>query len=97
MITKDLIVTNENGIHARPAAVIVQICSRFASNITLFNLTDSSGQGGEPANAKSIMNVLFLAAEPGAKIRVEVEGSDESEAMAAVEKLFADKFLDHDH
>ena len=44
------------------------------------------------ANAKSIMNIMLLAAEPGAVIRVETEGPDEAEALKAIEELFLSRF-----
>jgi phosphocarrier protein len=47
---------------------------------------------GMRANAKSIMNIMLLAAECGAVILVETEGPDEAEALAAVERLFAERF-----
>jgi len=85
MVSKDLKVLNESGIHARPAASIVQTCGKFQSRVT-FTKDDV------PANAKSIMNIMLLAAEYGAVIRVEIEGPDEEEAMRAVEKLFQEHF-----
>lgn len=85
MLRKTLKVTNEAGIHARPAAAVVETCARFKSHV-------SFTKGDIRANAKSIMNIMLLAAEYGAEIMVEVEGPDEAEAMAAVEKLFANRF-----
>ncbi len=85
MVSKELVVINESGIHARPAALIVETASKYESLITFV-------KDGMRANAKSIMNVMLLAAEPGARILVEAEGSDESEALAAIEDLFTDKF-----
>ena len=85
MVSKELKVTTEAGIHARPAAAVVETCSRFQSRISFI-------KGDIRANAKSIMNIMLLAAEYGAEILVEAEGADEAEALAAVERLFAEKF-----
>ncbi len=85
MVSKELKVLNESGIHARPAASIVQLCGKFQSRIT-FTKDDI------PANAKSIMNIMLLAAEFGAVIRVDIEGPDEAEAMQAIEQLFQEHF-----
>lgn len=85
MLSKEFKVTSEAGIHARPAAAVVETCSKFQSRISFV-------KGDIRANAKSIMNIMLLAAEYGADILVETEGPDEAEAMAAVEKLFAEKF-----
>jgi phosphocarrier protein HPr len=85
MVSKELKVTTEAGIHARPAAAVVETCSRFQSRISFI-------KGDIRANAKSIMNIMLLAAEYGADILVEAEGADEAEALDAVERLFLEKF-----
>ena len=85
MVSKLLKVTNEAGIHARPAAAVVETCSGFKCGVWFV-------KGDIRANAKSIMNIMLLAAEYGAEILVEAEGADEVEALAAVEKLFAERF-----
>ena len=85
MVSKELKVTNESGIHARPAAAVVETCGKFQSHIT-FTKDDVK------ANAKSIMNIMLLAAEFGAVILVEADGSDEEDALVAVEQLFVERF-----
>ena len=75
MVSKELKVLNEAGIHARPAAAVVEVCGKFQSHIT-FTKDDIK------ANAKSIMNIMLLAAEFGAVIRVEAEGPDEDSPPA---------------
>jgi len=85
MVTKELTVINDSGIHARPAALIVETATKFKSNVIFI-------KDGMRANAKSIMNIMLLAAEPGAVIRVETEGSDESAALEAIEALFLSHF-----
>lgn len=85
MIQKELTILNRLGLHARPAAQIVQTAAGFESNIELTkdNVT---------INAKSIMGVMMLAAEFGTRIRITANGQDEAQAIAALEKLFNDKF-----
>ena len=85
MVRKELKVLNENGIHARPAAQIVETCARFRCSITLI-------KDGFRANGRSILNIMLLAAEFGAAVWVEAEGEDEVEALAAVEHLFLARF-----
>ena len=85
MVTKELTVINDSGIHARPAALIVETATNFQCNVIFI-------KDGMRANAKSIMNIMLLAAEPGAIIRVETEGPDEVEALAEIEALFSSKF-----
>ena len=69
MIEKTLVVQNRQGIHARPAGMIVEITSRSNSEVT-FKYQEYS------ANAKSILNVMMLAVIPGAEVFVSVEGDD---------------------
>lgn len=85
MIQKELTILNRLGLHARPAAQIAQTAAGFTCDIELTkdNVT---------INAKSIMGVMMLAAEFGSKVCVTTKGVDEVEALAALEKLFNDKF-----
>lgn len=85
MVTKELTVINDSGIHARPAALIVETATKFKCNVIFI-------KDGMRANAKSIMNIMLLAAEPGAIIKVETEGSDETDALSAIEELFLSRF-----
>jgi len=85
MPTKQLEIINPLGLHARAAAKLVQLSSGFASQITLT-------KGDKQANAKSIMNVMMLAASRGSYVKLEVEGEDEDEALAAVVALVEDGF-----
>lgn len=85
MIEKELTVINQLGIHARPASLIVQTAGKFQSTITLI-------KDGTPADAKSIMSVMMLAAASQSKVLLKVNGSDEKAAAAAVEEVFARKF-----
>lgn len=85
MVTKELTVINESGIHARPAALIVETCTKYKSMIWFM-------KDGMRANAKSIMNIMLLAAEFGAQIQVEADGPDEEQALEAIEDLFQSKF-----
>ena len=79
MLKKTATINNPLGIHARPAALLVQVAARFNAEIYL------SKDDVEQVNGKSIMGVMMLAAEQGAQITVKAEGED---AEAAVEALF---------
>lgn len=85
MVSKELTVINDSGIHARPAALIVETATKFKCSVFFY-------KDGMRANAKSIMNIMLLAAEPGAVIRVETDGADEGEALGAIEALFLSRF-----
>jgi phosphocarrier protein len=78
-------IKNRAGIHARPAALIVQTASQFESNIFL-------EKESEKINAKSIMGIITLGASYKTEIIVSAEGSDEAEAVDAITALFEKKF-----
>jgi phosphocarrier protein len=85
MIEREVTVTNRAGIHARPAAMIVQTASRFESRIML-------GKDNEEINAKSIMGIITLGAGYDTVLTMKVEGSDEQEAADALASLFENRF-----
>ncbi len=85
MIKKSITITNKLGLHARASAKLTQMASTFQSGVFL-------SKNGRRVNAKSIMGVMMLAAGIGSNVEVEADGEDEAAALAAVEKLFADKF-----
>jgi phosphotransferase system HPr (HPr) family protein len=87
MLEKRLKIVNPLGLHARAAAQLVRLAGSFQSRIILMR-TDSA----MTADAKSILNVLTLAASKGVELDVEVEGPDEGAAMQAVEDIFARGF-----
>jgi len=78
-------ITNRAGIHARPAAVIVQAAKDFKANIYFEKGTDR-------INAKSIMGILTLAAVYGADLKIIAEGEDEKKAVETLAHLFEIKF-----
>lgn len=86
MVEKLATVTNTLGIHARPATLLVQSASRFECDIFL-----SKGDVSR-INGKSIMGVMMLAAEQGAEVLVEAEGSDAEAAVEAIAELLCGDF-----
>ena len=85
IMTKDFLVSNKLGIHARPAAMFVRTANRFACEIFV-------EKDGEKVNGKSIMGLMMLAAGPGSKLTVHAQGQDASQALAELEALFKGKF-----
>ena len=85
MIQREVRVANRAGIHARPAAMIVQTASRYDSRIML-------GKDSEEINAKSIMGIITLGAGYDTVLSLTVEGPDEQEAADAVARLFENRF-----
>jgi phosphocarrier protein len=80
--TCTITVVNPLGLHARPAAKLVDCAARFTSDIRLM-------QGTQEIDAKSIMSVLMLAAPCGAELTLTVIGPDEIAATEAMRALFA--------
>jgi len=85
MLKRSITITNKLGLHARASAKLTQLASRYQSGVWI-------ARNGRRVNAKSIMGVMMLAAGLGSSIELETDGSDEGEAIDAIEKLFADKF-----
>jgi|TARA_A100001388_G_C28553927_1_gene396178 phosphocarrier protein HPr len=85
MIKKKLTILNKLGLHARAAAKVVSTANDFKSTITIT-------KDGKIADARSIMKLLMLSASKGSNISVEVDGTDQRDAMQSIEKLFNNKF-----
>jgi phosphocarrier protein HPr len=85
LMTKELLVLNKLGIHARPAAMFVKVANRFNCNIFV-------EKDGEKVNGKSIMGMMMLAAGPGSRLKVHAEGHDASQALMELEILLNRKF-----
>jgi len=85
MSKADTEITNKLGLHARAAAKLTQLASRFAAEVWL-------SRGEQRVNAKSIMGVMMLAAGRGSLITVETEGADADAALASIVALISDRF-----
>jgi phosphocarrier protein HPr len=84
-------ITNEVGLHARPASVFVQAAKQFNSNISIRNITKNS----TPSDAKSILGVLVLGIEKNHLVEIEVNGEDEDKAFDHLCKLIKSDFQPH--
>lgn len=80
-VEKVCTVQNKMGLHARPAALLVQTANRFPCEVTLV-------KDGQTVNGKSIMGVLMLAAAKGSTILVKAEGKQAQDAVTAIGALF---------
>ncbi|ULQ59374.1 HPr family phosphocarrier protein [Brucepastera parasyntrophica] len=85
MTRKTVTIKNRAGIHARPAALIAQTANRYASEIVI-------ERDDTRINAKSIMGIITMAASYNTQLTLCAEGTDEAEAIAALESLFENKF-----
>ncbi|MBI5769767.1 MAG: HPr family phosphocarrier protein [Verrucomicrobia bacterium] len=84
-LTKELVVQNKMGIHARPAAMIVRITNKFKAEVFV-------EKDEEQVNGKSIMGLMMLAAGKGSKVKFIVTGDDAAAMVAELEALFARRF-----
>jgi phosphocarrier protein len=85
MIELTVRIVNKNGLHARPAAEIVKLASRYQSDITLV-------RDDLEVNGKSIMGVMMLAAEFGSSLVLRAAGPDAEQAVSALSDLISRKF-----
>lgn len=85
VVSKELLIVNRLGLHARAAAQLVKAANQFTSEITI-------EKEAEQVNAKSIMGILMLAAACGSRIKVTVDGDDAEAAMSTIEELVNDGF-----
>jgi len=89
MQQEEFIIQNRVGLHARPAAILVQTANKFKSNISV-------EKDGKKVSAKSILGVLSLGVEKGTTVSVTIEGEDEEKAMEAVGELVVNRFGDEE-
>jgi phosphocarrier protein len=85
VIVQEVIVTNNAGLHTRPAAAVVKLASRFKSDFFI------EMQGVE-INAKSIIGVMSLAAPKGTKLTLKLDGEDAEEAARQLAEFFEQGF-----
>ncbi|MFA5062873.1 MAG: HPr family phosphocarrier protein [Candidatus Omnitrophota bacterium] len=84
LIKKQVIVKNKSGLHARPAALFVQVANKFESRITV-------KRDKEEVNGKSIMGILMLGAEKDSVIIIEAEGDDAQKALEELGKIITNE------
>ncbi|HEV3002821.1 MAG TPA: HPr family phosphocarrier protein [Pirellulales bacterium] len=89
-ITRMVVVANPNGLHARPADMIVRTATRFASKIELV-------KGQERVNGKSILEIMTLAAVAGTRLSIEADGPDAALALDALAELFGRNFAEEEN
>ncbi|MCX5741403.1 MAG: HPr family phosphocarrier protein [Proteobacteria bacterium] len=82
---KMVVVTNDGGLHARPAAKLVQLTSKYPCDVVI-------AKDGQEVNGKSIMGVLMLIVPKGTTLVIKARGERAAEAVAAVVALVEAKF-----
>lgn len=85
MKTFDYMITDEVGIHARPAGVLAKKVKEYASKVVI-------KKGEKSAEAQKLMAVMSLGVKKGETVTVTVEGEDEEKAVAELEVFFKENF-----
>jgi len=80
IVEKTVVIKNKQGLHARPAALFVQIANKFDSDVTV-------SKGKTRVNGKSIMGIMMLEAGRGSRITIIVKGEDAQQAIIELESL----------
>lgn len=80
VVERTVVIKNKQGLHARPAALFVQIANKFDSDVTVT-------KGKTKVNGKSIMGIMMLEAGKGSKVTIVTKGEDAENAMAELEAL----------
>ncbi len=84
-VTRDFVITNQLGLHARASATLVRVASKFVCDVTV-------AKDGHGVNGKSILGMMTLAAAMGSTVRITCKGPDEDQAMEAVGACIENKF-----
>lgn len=85
MIQQEIEIINKLGLHARASAKLTQLAGKFQSAVWFT-------RNGRRVNGKSIMGVMMLAAGKGAKVTLEIDGTDEDACLKAIVDMVNDKF-----
>lgn len=86
-VEKKVVIKNKSGLHARPAALFVQIANKYDCDIIV-------AKGSQKVNGKSIMGIMMLAAEKGSKIIIKASGDDAQYAADELETLLLSETIE---
>ncbi|MFH0763994.1 MAG: HPr family phosphocarrier protein [Candidatus Omnitrophota bacterium] len=85
---KTITIKNKQGLHARPAALFVQIANKFNSEITV-------SKGKQKVNGKSIMGIMMLEAGVGSKVTITASGEDAEKATSSLAGILSNEDIDN--
>src|SRR3954470_22642261 len=88
LVSREVIVSNKLGLHARPAMQFVDLANQFTSQVTVYK----GGDEPEQADGKSVMQMIILAATEGTPLKIVAEGDDAQAAVDQLIALFESKF-----
>ena len=80
IVERTVVIKNKQGLHARPAALFVQIANKFDSDVMV-------SKGKAKVNGKSIMGIMMLEAGRGSKVTITTKGEDAQQAITELENL----------
>lgn len=86
-VERTITIKNKQGLHARPAALFVQIANKFDAEIVV-------SKGKEKVNGKSIMGIMMLEAGSGSKVTIVATGDDAEQAVRELETLLLSNIED---
>ena len=86
--SRDIVVCNKLGLHARPAMQFVDVANGFGSDVKVTKFGEEPGT----ADGKSVMQMIILAATEGTPLKIEAAGDDAEEAVRKLAELFESKF-----
>ncbi len=86
--SRDIVVSNKLGLHARPAMQFVDVANQFESKVTVHKGGEEPGE----ADGKSVMQMIILAAVEGTPLRIDADGPDAPAAVEKLVELFETKF-----
>ena len=84
-VQKTVVISNPQGLHARPAELLVRLAMQFESDVEVI-------RDGQRVDAKSILNVLTLGAGQGTEITLQAQGADAHDAVEAIARLIESEF-----
>jgi phosphocarrier protein len=87
-VSKEVIISNKLGLHARPAMQFVDVANQFQSTVTVHKGGEEPGE----ADGKSVMQMIILAAVEGTPLKIDAEGEDAEQAIAKLAELVESKF-----
>ena len=88
IVERVITIKNKQGLHARPAALFVQIANKFSCEIIV-------SKGRQKVNGKSIMGIMMLEAGAGSKITITASGDDAQQAIDELENLLSHDDIDN--
>ena len=87
-VSRDIVVSNKLGLHARPAMQFVDLANQFKSDVVV----KKGGEEPAEADGKSVMQMIILAATEGTPLTIEATGEDAELAVNKLVELFESKF-----